>query len=475
MNWNVLDKTIAWMSPKAGMRRFDQRRSYEAATSGRRSKSFSHASSTGANLEIGMALTRLRDRSRHFVRNNGWAKRAITSISDHTIGEGIRPAPTGTRLQVKKIKDIWRSWAESTDCDWDGKNTFYGLQHLIMSEIAEAGDCLVIRRRTPESKIPIKLQVVESDQLDHSQNSANERGYARLGVQFDKSGRRIGYWVYPSHPNDSTGIYITIRSEFIPVEDILHPYEILRAGQCRGIPMGVASFIKMSDFSDYEDAQLIRQKAAAAFAAFVTGKETVGKDKIESIEPGIIQYLNEGEEITFSNPPKADGYSEYSVKILQGIAVSYGITYEMLTGDYSNVNFTSGRMAKIDVTPRFRMLQYNMIIPQVCVPVWNWFMDAVVMAGLSNTRVECNATDWTAPKVQQLDPVKETNARVLSLQAGLTTLSECVREDGRDPEEFFQELRSERQKLAEMGINLSSILLAPDNSENTDNKNGKGN
>ena len=169
--------------------------------------------------------------------------------------------------------------------------------------------------------------------------------------------------------------------------------------------------------------------------------------KVETLEPGIIEYLNEGETITFSNPPKADGYDEYSKKILQGVAAAYGITYEMLTMDYSNVNFTSGRMAKIDISNRFRKLQYNMFVPQVCVPVWEWFTDAAIMAGLTRLRIECNAMDWTAPRVQQLDPVKETNARVLQLQAGLTTWSEVVREDGRDPEEFLQEYSDDVEKL----------------------------
>jgi len=192
----------------------------------------------------------------------------------------------------------------------------------------------------------------------------------------------------------------------------------------------------------------------------VTGSQSE-EDKLEDLEPGIINYLHEEEQVTFSSPPKADGYSEYSTKILQGIAAAYGITYEMLTMDYGNVNFTSGRMAKIDVSPRFRKWQYNMIVPMVCVPVWNWFMSAVILSGQSTTFIPCEANNWTAPRVQQLDPVKETNARVLQIQAGLSTLSECIREDGRDPEEFFEEYKNDMDKLKELGINISSISFAP--------------
>lgn len=462
---NFIDKAVGFVNPLAGLRRVTARRAYEAAGRGRRNKSMKGASSTSANVEIGNALTDLRNRSRHFVRNNGWAKRALTANCDNVIGQGIRPAPAGTLEQIKEIKAIWKKWAESVNCDYDGKNTFYGLQEIIFSEICEAGDCLVIRRKvkpTKKNPIPIQLQVIEGDQLDESKDGINEKGFARLGVQFDNEGKRIGYWIYRNNPNEITGSLYSSSSEFISVDDVIHPFELLRAGQVRGVPMGVSAFMKLSDFSDYEDAQLVRQKAAAAFTAFVSGKDKVNAEEVETLEPGIIEYLNEGETITFSNPPKADGYDEYSKKILQGVAAAYGITYEMLTMDYSNVNFTSGRMAKIDISNRFRKLQYNMFVPQVCVPVWEWFTDAAIMAGLTRLRIECNAMDWTAPRVQQLDPVKETNARVLQLQAGLTTWSEVVREDGRDPEEFLQEYSDDVEKLKQAGVNFSSIILQPE-------------
>jgi len=468
-----LDRVVGYISPKAGLERVKARRSYEAASFGRRTKAFKNASSTGPNLEIAQSFQTLRNRSRHFVRNNGWAKRALGVITDNTIGQGIRPAPVGTGNQVKKIKAIWHDWAETTACDWYGKNTFYGLQQLIMSEISEAGDCLIIRRKVmPDSNnpLPIKLQILEGDQLDHNRNyrlSVNIKGkelpgYARLGVQFDDEGRLLGYWVWPQHPYDMSPVIQTIASEFVPVEDVIHPFEILRIGQVRGIPDGVAAFMKMSDFSDYEDAQLMRQKVAAAFAAFVTGRsENASDDPLEHMEPGIIEYLNENETITFSSPPKADGYSEYSKKILQGIAASYEITYEQLTMDYSNVNYTSGQMARQDTKGRFRKLQYNLIVPQVCVPVWGWFMEAVQITGKMLIPVVCNAMDWTAPKIAPLDYVKETNARIAAISAGLTTWSEVIREEGRDKDEFLEEYKRDMEDLKKAGVNFTSVQMVP--------------
>lgn len=440
-------------------------RVYEAADKGRRGKSFRQAGSTGANREISGALVTLRNRSRHMVRNNGWAKRAVEAITKHTVGEGIQPAPIGDLSKTKKVKDLWKLWAESTACDWYGKSTFYGLQELAMRTIVEGGDVIAIRRWVlpdDESGIPLKIQLCEGDQIDHGQNGRNEKGIARMGVQYSEAGQLIGYWLFDYHPGDGTVFGIANQSKYFEKSDILHAFEILRIGQARGIPFGLASFMKMGDFSDYEDAQLVKQKIAACFAAFVLGSEDANTEPIEDLEPGVIEHLSSGETVEFANPPSVSDYDPYAGRILQGIAAAYGITYEMLTMDYSKVNFTSGRMAKIDVTNNFKSWQYNLMVPQFCAPVWQWFINACLVAGKLTRPVRA---DWTAPRVQQLDPVKEVNAQSMSVKNGFATISEIIRETGREPEEFFTEYAQDIERLKKMGITLSSITTVPDDSE----------
>jgi lambda family phage portal protein len=447
-------------------------RYYEAADKGRRGKAFRLAKHTGPNAEVIGALSDLRSRSRHMVRNDGWAKRAVEAVVKHTIGEGIRPAPVGTLATNRKVKALWRKWAETTACDWYGKTTFYGLQEQAMRAIVEGGDAIILLRRVVpkegSTELPIKLQLCEGDLIDHTRNGINEKGVARLGVQFSSAGELMGYWLYDSHPGD-IGFYAKglKQSEFCDKENILHCFEVLRTGQARGVPFGVAAFTRLNNFSTYEDAQLEKQKIAACFAAFITSQEAPQDEEshqlIDRLEPGIIERLGSNEEIHFANPPTVGDYDSYSVRVLQGVAAAYGITYEMLTMDYKRVNFTSGRMAKMDVTGNFRSWQYNMIVPQLCAPVWNWFIDACLMTGLFSYRIEA---DWTAPRVQQLDPVKETNARLTAVSAGMETLSEVIREEGRDPEEFFDEYKQDIDRLKSLGITLSSVALSPDDPEN---------
>ncbi len=442
------------------------KRSYDAASKSRRAASFVGARNTGANKEIAQSLETLRNRSRHMVRNNNWAKRAVEAIVKHTIGDGIQPAPECDIAQLKQIRALWRQWAGSTACDWYGRTTFYGLQELAMRSIVEGGDVLVLKRYTKSKAavLPLQLELLEGDRLDSSKNGSNERGIARMGVQYGKHDELLGYWILPYHPGDS---FFTAKngsdSVFVAREEVLHAFEILRVGQTRGIPFGVAAFMRMQDFCDYEDAQLLKQKVAACFSAFVKNSNGMdiddagGSEMLARLEPGVIEYLQPDEEITFASPPMPAGgdYDTYSLRTLQGIAAAYGITYEMLTMDYSRVNFTSGRMAKIDVSQNFKSWQYHMMVPMLCAPVWEWFVEACIAVGLLDRYIPA---DWTAPRVQQLDPVKETAAMTEKIRAGLATLSETIRELGREPEEFFAEYAQDIERLKKHGISVNTLL-----------------
>ena len=447
------------------------KRLYNAADKGRRGRDFRNAKSTSANTEIAKSLSDLRNRSRDMVRNNGWAKRAVEAVVKHTIGEGIRPAPYGNKSQNKKVKALWKEWAETTACDFYGKANFYGLQEQAMRGIVEGGDVIIILRWTgdyEDGKLPIKLQLCEGDLIDHTKVGKNEQGYANLGVQYSDNGELLGYWLWNAHPGEvgSFGLPF-MKSEFVPKSDVLHCFEILRPGQSRGVPFGVAAFTKLADLNGFEDAHLFRQRMAANFCVFVERAddgENEDDDDFTYLEPGAIIKLKYGETVTIPNTPSVGDYDNYVTRILQGVSSAYGLTYEMLATDYSRVNFTSGRMAKIDVVNNFKSWQYNMIMPQMLDPIWEWFINACILTGGLAERI---ATDWTAPKLAMLDPARETKARIEAVRGGLTTLSEVIREDGREIGEFLEEYKQDAEMLAKYGLSLNSVAPLVQNTQNS--------
>lgn len=460
---NFLEKSIAFISPSLGMKRAHARSvisAYEAGGQGRRMKSWSDrggsASSTTENIRT------VRDRSHQLERNNPWATRGIEAIAVNTVGDGITPTFSGTASAVKKAEKIWKDWAGKTACDFDGDLNIYGLQELTMRTVVESGEAFVRYRIDEKLQMPFRIQVLESEFCDSSKNGTvlENGGWIIQGVEFDSQGRRVAYWLYNQHPDDIINMS-GLTSHRVPASEVIHVFRKKRPGQVRGVPTGVQSFMRLRDFDDYEDAQLVRQKMAACHVAAVYKNELPDdptgltkdedSDELDRMEPGQYQYLAPGEDIKFNSPPSVENYDEYSRKILQGVASAYGVTYEVISGDYSNVNFSSGRMGWIEMHRNINSIQWNMFIPKFCDGVMEWFMKFATIKG----HFKNVSYDWTAPRREMIDPVKETKALSDQVRNGFKSWTEAVTETGQDPNVVFDQLVKEKEDRDKAGLQLA--------------------
>lgn len=463
---NFITDVIAVFSPKRAFQRerftaaTSHMRAYEAAARTRRTAGWK-TTSASATEETRGSLETLRNRSRDLFRNNPYAKKAIEGLADNLIGTGIRPSPVDAGKQAaKRIKKMWSSWADKVHCDYDGRFNLYGLQWLAAKTFFESGEVLIVKRKVADKRlpVPIQLQVIEADYIDTSKDfRAMKAGETEIvqGVEYDRSGKRVAYWLFDRHPGDGWAL----ESKRVPVEDVLHIYPVERPGQVRGVPVGTSAMIRLRDFDEYEDAQLIRQKIAACFAAFVTDDPnaetstgaTGDQEQLEKLEPGIIEYLPTGKQVTFANPPSTEGYDVYTRTILRAIAAGYGVTYEMMTGDLSNVNFSSGRMGWIEFHRLITRMQDLIFVPQMCTPIWDWFMEAAVVSVQLRESQVVNAT-WTSPRREMIDPVKEVQGLKEQARSGFLPWQEIVRSMGYDPEEVIEQLKADKALFTEAGL-----------------------
>ena len=355
MGVNWLDNVIGVLSPVAKARRVRARaltaaledglRKYEGAGRGKRTKNW-HTPATSANAEVGQDLAALRNRSRDLVRNNCYARRGIAVIRENVVGTGIiTEIKAKSGAKARRVDGLYDSWAERTWCDYDGVNDIYGLQALAISTVAESGECLIRLRRPPSKAglpVPLQLQVLEGDYLATGlvRTKAAEGNEIIQGIEFDANGQRVAYHLFDRHPGDpfTAKSMQTLR---VPAVEILHLRDIGRAGQLRGVPWLSAAIIKLRELDEYEDAQLVRQKVAACFAAFVKDLDATGEGSAlpegeigERLMPGTIQHLPAGKEIVFGNPPAVTGYKEFVTAHVMTVAASLGVTYEALAGDY---------------------------------------------------------------------------------------------------------------------------------------------
>jgi lambda family phage portal protein len=484
-----IDNFIGVFSPRARFKRLQyktasdliSRRKYEGADAGRRTEGWVTVG-TDANSEIGPALARLRNRARDLVRNNPWAARGIQVIVSNVVGRGIMgqvkmdPSRRGGNRNEADLNATWKTWAGTTACDYDGRHNLFGLQRLVMRGLAEGGDVLVRRRRVQRQEVtgpdgirravpPVQLQVLEGDFLNTTTSVGRLTNGNQIiqGIEIDPNGKRVAYHVYQDHPGAISRLSAVSRftSNRIDADEIRHVFRTDRAGQVRGITWLANAILRLKDLDDYEDAQLIRQKIAACFAVFV--RDASGVDapltdakKVElgeKVEPGIIEVLPPNKDISFAKPPEVRNYKEYVNVVLKSIAAGLGITYESMTGDLSDVNFSSARMGWLEMGRNVDMWRNNIMLAQFLFPAFEWFVGGAELIGKSTQGARIT---WTPPRREMIDPTKEVPAIKTAIRSGITTLSEAIRQSGRDPEDVLGEIARDNKELDRLKLTLDT-------------------
>lgn len=451
---NIIDRAVAWLDPARGLKRAQMRKvlaNYDGAEINRRTNHWRRAR-TDANGAFLGKLADLQSVSRDLTRNNPIAARALEVVTNNTVGTGIVPkikARNGAKVkdgEAERLNDLLVELAETTQFDADGLHNLYGLQRLVMRTTVESGECLIRRRwRRPGDgfRVPFQMQVLEPDHLDTSKDGPTPSGGVIVqGVEFDAIGRRVAYHLFATHPGASTAWRSSrFTSNRIDASEIAHILRVDRPGQVRGVPWVAPAMVKLKDLAEYDDAQLMRQKIAACFAVFIHGSQMVdpvsaelpeSEDRLENIAPGIIEHVPDGQGVSFASPPDVGGYLDVMRVSERRVAAAYGITYEALSNDYGNVNFSSGRMGWIEMARNVDSWRWNMLIPQMMGAFERWFLDGVGVSDDSAAPRKFKL-DWTAPRREMIDPAKEMKAMKEAIRSRLMSWQEAMRVLGYDP------------------------------------------
>lgn len=475
MTW--LDSLIAPLAPGWAVSRararlaLAQLRNYEAAKFDRREKL--RASQGSANAETARALPILRARSRHFVRNNPYAAAAIEMLAAYQVGTGIMPrSATGDVTRDREANRLWAEWTRPGQADITGMLDFYGLQEQAARERAEAGECLLrivhlsrAEQRGRGLRLPFALQAAEPDFIDSTRDARSGDASTVQGVEHDRWGKPTGYWLLPEHPGEpgSPGI---AKSTRVDADGVLHVFRQLRAGQVRGVPDASWILLRLAQLDRYEDATLEQALVQACLAVFVTAdssganapigsiSEGAGGQREESISTGMITYLRPGESVETVSPGGNGGtFRDYARHQLTAIATGWGLTYDLLTGDLSQANYSSLRAGRLAFKRRLESQQWLMLIPRLCQPVWDSFIAACQIEGLLPSRgLSAWPVEWTVPRFEMVDPLKDTQAEILQIRAGLKPLADSLAENGYGLDAVIDQAKDTNAKLDAAGV-----------------------
>lgn len=461
---NILDRVQAVFNPIGVVKKLQARniieanqRAYEASGKGRRNDGWKKTNSTGAE-ETKAAYMALAAAGSELVRNNPLASRIKNVWASNIVGNGITPQlQSSTKLKLKKYESVYKQWAGSTACDYEGHYNLAGLQWLWAATVVETGGVFIrkIYDNTAGVSFPLRLQTLEQSYLDSAYQELYKDGSQVInGIKYSKEGKLLGY--YLKNYINTTGMPLSIKQEsnFFTTDEVTHIFKKDRAGQPVGISWFAPVATTLANFDRYQDAKLMQQSIAACFGAIVTkaenqiGVQTEHND-IDAIEPGMIEYMPDGAEVHQLTPPKADNATEFDVGLKRNVAVGVNLTYEQLTGDYSKVNFASGRMGK---TEFFTQLDYcqNIMMKPALNKVQNWFGDIYV---LEKGPLPSDLTwQWVFPPRQAVNPREEFEILFQKVRSGAMTPSELVQSMGKEFEPTLQQWKKDQELFDSLGL-----------------------
>lgn len=482
---NMMDKAIAYLWPDRAARRAVARKTLSVIDSG--------YGNYGANLtkrsmrgwryyggspqeDIEDNLDVLRQRSRDAYMGIPIAAAMIKTMRTNVVCSGLVPTPQvdadfigldekqADELQAQIVREF-NLWADSTDCDADGVDNFWKLQMLAYISELMNGDAFAVLPYDEQPWKPYGLQVrlIEADRICSPDKydrlapcEVNGHSVYRIvqGVETDKMGRVVAYWICDRHPlakldhNELKWQRIEVRGELTGNRNILHIMKRERAGQLRGVPMLAPVLESLKQLGRYTEAELdaamvasmvtvmIQKDSPSTTAPFGQVPLEAAKDSSTppdelgiELAPAAIFDLAPGEKANMLDPKHpTTTYDGFVTAEAKQIGAAAEIPVEVLFKSFSS-NYSASRGA-LNEFWRVCDMERSGFANSFCQPVYErWFAEAVARGrinapGFFNDPAVARAylgCRWNGPARTNLDAKSEIEAATLRIQSGIST------------------------------------------------------
>lgn len=456
-----------------------------------------------ADAEILPDMDIMVGRGRDTARNNPIIANAVSTTKNSVVGDryllNAKPhlAALGAGFDEaweeafqEEVETKFGLYAESMarEVDAEGIKTLTDIVRLGVGSVVVGGEFLATLEWVPDDPMRVfstAVQCVDPERLSnpfHTYDTASLRG----GVERDARGRVVAYHIRTRHPNDH---YATDGDEGmawkrVPAAKpwgrpmVLHVFEQKRPDQTRGIADLSAALREMRMTAKFQDMALQNAILRATFAASIeselpsaeifqkmgsgssgdlakdAGEYSMGflqrlgrytqTGRSNMINGAKIPHFFPGTKLNFHQ--MGDGGplgTDFENSLLRKIAAALGISYEELSKNFSDTNYSSARAAMAQTWKSTRAMKRG-VADRIASTVYRaWLEEAVNTGQIVNLPAAARrpgwlyhgqnfdalaGCDWIGASRGQIDELKETQAAALRLSKGMSTQEEeCAR------------------------------------------------
>lgn len=486
------------------------------------------ASSPNSDIIANLQTLRARTRS---LRQGGApiASAAINTSRMNVVGAGLVVAaspdtfllnitPEQAKEWARRTQREFNVWANSTSCDLLRMNNFYDMQDIIYTGYLDNGDgwaAFKYRKPLPDNPYSLRIHIFEADRVRNPSDTVsiygqslniadtNSKNGNRIinGVEIDKDGAIIAYWVANTYIYDPTNW--AQLPEFVRVEafgkqlglpNILQVKHDERAEQYRGVPFLAPVIEPLKQIGRYTQAELTAAIVKAYLTVFFTREsnsaangfalqqtaeppERIDEKKFQ-IGPGTLNTLPVGYDVkTVDGSRSMSAFEPFMAELIKGIGASLNIPYEVLTKHFQS-SYSAARAALLQGWQEFRTRR-TWFVRDFCQPVYErWLAEAVAIGRIQAPGffvdplirgAWCKAL-WYGPVPGQIDPEKEVRAAALRINSGFSTHEKETRElGGGDFYDNIDAVALEQKEMKDKGIvtkELPATLVVQQGGEN---------
>jgi lambda family phage portal protein len=419
------------------------------------------SSTISADKEIQGDMRKLRGRARDLGRNDAHTKRILKLLKANVVGH------RGIRLQAqvrkkdntldtetnKKIEAAFTQWAEEpNEVSADGKLDWLHFQQQVIGDTARDGETIIRLLPGFNSRFQMAMEFIDPDRLSEQHNVPGDdrRGIneIRMGIERDKWGRPVAYHILTAHPSDSAQDRKTVR---VPAEQIIHIYTLERATQSRGISWLAPIMRDLKIMDGYFEAELIASRLSAARMGFIetdadswAGPGDPPIPQMMDAAPGTVGVLPPGARITsWGSDHPSTAFPSFVKAVLRRISSGVNAAYNLVANDLEGVSYSSIRQGELNGRDEWRLNQAWLAAFLHRRVYREWLRMAILTGNLklpTYKPADYHAVVWRPRGWSWVDPLKDQQANILAIEAGLTSPQDVVAEEGEDYEEIQERL-----------------------------------